>query len=165
MSEPTITIMGVGNILLSDEGAGVRVVERLEEHYEFPDNVRLIDGGVLGINLMGIISEADQLIIIDVIRCNETPGTLYRMEGDQIPKRVLKKDSMHQIDLLEALALCDAIDKTPPFTVILGIEPKDIETLSVELTPEIQSRLSDLTDLVLKELDRLQVPYKKKEKR
>ena len=162
MNESIITILGVGNILLSDEGAGVRVVERLQEQYEFPDNVRLFDGGVLGIKLMGIISESDHLIVVDVIRGNEKPGTLYRMEGDQIPKRVLQKDSLHQIDLLEAMTLCDVIDQSPPDIVIVGIEPKDIETMKVGLSQEIETRLNDLIDLVLEELDRLQITYKAK---
>ena len=76
MNSEHVMILGVGNILLSDEGFGIRVVEALEKRYAFPDNVSVIDGGVLGINLMGIISEADQLIVVDVIRNQGEPGNL-----------------------------------------------------------------------------------------
>ena len=70
-----ITIMGVGNLLLTDEGFGIHVVKLLEEHYEFPQNVSVIDGGVLGLNLLGVISEADQLIVIDAVKNGEAPGS------------------------------------------------------------------------------------------
>lgn len=155
-------ILGVGNILLSDEGFGVRVVEALEKRYDFPDNVSVIDGGVLGINLMGIISEADQLIVVDVIRNGGRPGALYRIDGEAIPERIRAKNSLHQIDFLESLTLCQALDKVPE-TVIIGVEPKDIETLSVDLTAATADRIDDVIQMVLTELDRLKVVYTEKE--
>ena len=156
-------IMGVGNILFSDEGIGIRVVEALEERYDFPDNVSVIDGGVLGINLMGVISEADHLIVVDAIRNKGNPGDIYRIDGKDIPERIRAKNSLHQIDFLEALTLCQALDKVPE-AVIVGIEPRDIETLAVELTPTTADRMDDLIQAVLAELDRLGVPYGEKER-
>jgi hydrogenase maturation protease len=162
MNTEHVMILGVGNILLSDEGFGVRVVEALEERYDFPDNVSVIDGGVLGINLMGIISEADQLIVVDVIRNGGLPGDLYRIDGDAIPERIRAKNSLHQIDFLESLTLCQALDKVPE-TVIVGIEPKDIETLSVDLTAATADHIDDVIQMVLAEMDRLKVVYTEKE--
>ncbi|OQY47417.1 MAG: hydrogenase expression/formation protein, partial [Desulfobacteraceae bacterium 4572_87] len=89
MNEKQITVLGVGNILFTDEGVGVRVLERLNEQYDFPSNVAMVDGGVLGMNLLGTISEADHLIVIDAVRNGQEPGTLYRLEGEEIPQRVL----------------------------------------------------------------------------
>jgi len=162
MNTEHVMILGVGNILLSDEGFGVRVVEALEERYDFPDNVSVIDGGVLGINLMGIISEADQLIVVDVIRNGGRPGDLYRIDGEAIPERIRAKNSLHQIDFLESLTLCQALDKVPE-TVIVGVEPRDIETLSVDLTAATADRIDDVIQMVLAELDRLKVVYTEKE--
>ena len=102
--------------------------------YQFDDDIQVIDGGVLGINLLGVISKPDHLIVVDAIRNRGNPGDLYRLEGDCIPERIRAKNSLHQIDFLEALTLCQALDKVPQ-TVILGVEPEDIETLSTELTP------------------------------
>jgi hydrogenase maturation protease len=85
MNDAHIMIMGVGNILFTDEGFGIRVVEELERRFVFPDNVSIVDGGVLGVSLLGVISEADQLIVVDVIRNKGVPGELYRLEGDAIP--------------------------------------------------------------------------------
>ena len=154
-------VLGVGNLLFTDEGVGIHAVQTLLEQYEFSQNVSIEDGGVLGINLLGIISEADDLIVVDAIRNGGAPGTLYRLEGDDIPKRILVKNSLHQVDLLEALTLCQALDKVPE-TVIVGVEPEDIETLGLELTPPVQKKMSDLIDMVLRELDRLGAGYHEK---
>jgi len=160
-NEKHIMVLGVGNLLFTDEGVGIHAVKTLLERYEFSQNVSIEDGGVLGINLLGIISEADDLIVVDAIRNGGAPGTLYRLEGDDIPKRILAKNSLHQVDLLEALTLCQALDKVPE-TVIVGVEPEDIETLSLELTPPVQEKMDDLIAMVLRELDRLGGGYHEK---
>jgi hydrogenase maturation protease len=158
MTSPHVMILGVGCILFSDEGFGVRVIEKMQELYAFPENVSLVDGGVLGIHLLGVISEADHLIVVDAIRNRGNPGDLYRLEGEAIPERIRAKNSLHQVDFLEALTLCRALDKVPR-TVILGVEPEDIETLSIELTATTQARMDDVIQMVLMELNRLHVSY------
>ena len=155
-----IMVLGIGCILYSDEGFGVRVVEKMERIYEFPENVLLVDGGVLGINLLGVISKPDHLIVVDAIRNKGKPGDLYRLEGDAIPERIRAKNSLHQVDFLEALTLCQALDHVPK-TVIIGVEPEDIDTQSLELTPPIQAKVDPVIDMVLSELERLGVTYKK----
>jgi len=154
MNGKHIMVLGVGNILFTDEGLGIRAIEKLMDRYEFPENVSIQDGGVLGINLLGVISKADYLIVVDAIKNGETPGTLYRLEGDEIPKRILAKNSLHQVDLLEALTLCQVLDKVPE-TVILGIEPKDIKTTGIKLTAPIQKKIGSLINMILRELDGL----------
>ncbi len=156
--KPQITILGVGNILLKDEGVGVRVVEYLCRRYDFAENVQIVDGGVLGIRLMGVIGNTDILIVVDAVCNRSAPGTLYRLADDQVPRRVLAKQSMHQLDLPEVLALCTAIDKNPR-VVVVGVEPNDITTMDVELTPAIAARIPDLAAMVLAELDALAVAY------
>ena len=155
-----VMILGIGCILYSDEGFGVRVVEKMEKLYVFEDNVLLVDGGVLGINLLGVISKPDNLIVVDAIRNKGNPGDLYRLEGDAIPDRIRAKNSLHQVDFLEALTLCQALDKVPK-TVIIGVEPADIDSQSLELTPAIQAQVDPVIQMVLAELDRLGVSYQK----
>ncbi len=158
---PHIMVLGVGNILLTDEGFGIRVIEKMQEEYTFPENVSVIDGGVLGMNLLGVISEADRLIVVDVIRNHGEPGTMYRIDNDDIPERIRAKNSLHQIDFLEALTFCRyGLDKVPE-TVIFGVEPEDIESYSVELRPLIRSRMDDMIEKVLEELRGLGVAYQK----
>ena len=148
-----IMVLGVGNLLFTDEGVGIHVIRKLEERYSFPENVSIQDGGVLGINLLGVISAADHLIVVDAVKNGGKPGDLHRLEGEEIPKRILAKNSLHEVDLLEALTLCQALDKVPE-TVILGVEPKDIESVGLELTLPVQEKMDDLIDMVLKELNR-----------
>ena len=151
-------VLGIGCTLYSDEGFGVRVVEKMQREYEFADNVLLVDGGVLGINLLGVISKPNHLIVVDAVRNKGEPGDLYRLEGDAIPARIRAKNSLHQVDFLEALTLCQALDHVPE-TVIIGVEPEDIETMCVDLTPVTQAKLDDVIAMVLTELDRLGIKY------
>ena len=157
-----IMILGVGNILLTDEGVGIHVIQKIAERYDLSPDVSLEDGGVLGVKLLGVISSADQLIVVDAVKNHGEPGSLYRIEGKDVPKRILAKNSLHQVDLLETLTLCQALDKVPE-TVILGVEPKDIETVGLELTPPVEDRVEELIALVLKEVARLGGEVREKE--
>jgi hydrogenase maturation protease len=159
---PEIMILGIGSILFSDDGFGIQVAQRIEKEYEFPENVLVVDGGVLGINLLGVISKPKHLIVVDTMRNKGKPGDLYRLEGDAIPERIRAKNSLHQVDFLEALTLCQALDNVPK-TVIIGVEPEDIQTLSLVLTPTLQSRVEAVVGMVLKELERLGVSYRRKD--
>lgn len=151
-----ITVLGVGNLLFCDEGVGVRVVEHLLERYVFPRNVSIVDGGVLGLRLLGVVSETDHLIVVDAIRNRKAPGTLVRLEGDEVPRRLYAKNSLHQVDLLETLSVLPALDHYPE-TVILGVEPEDIESMSLELSSPVQAAVAPLIGAVLQELERLEV--------
>jgi len=158
-NRPRITVLGVGNILFGDEGFGVKVVERLSRRYTFSDRVRLVDGGVLGVGLMGVIAATDVLIVVDAVRNQKPPGTLCRLQDQDIPKRILDKTSLHQVDLPEVLALCAAIDQQPETIVVVGVEPEDMTTLSLELTSTVNARVDDAMAMVLTELDRLGETY------
>jgi len=161
-SQPHITVLGIGNILLSDEGFGVRVIEKLYQEYDFPDNVSVVDGGVLGIHLLGVLSEARHLIVVDAVKNKQAPGTMYRLEKEELPERILLKNSLHQTDFLETLTLCQAIDKVPQTTVVLGVEPEDITTHSVDLTPAVAARVEDMMTRVIQELEMLGVTCRKR---
>jgi len=158
---PEIMILGIGSILFSDDGFGIQVIQRIDKEYEFPDNVLVVDGGVLGINLLGVISKPRHLIVVDTMRNHGKPGDLYRIEGDAIPERIRAKNSLHQVDFLEALTLCQALDNVPK-AVIIGVEPEDIQTLSLVLTPTVQAQVQPAIEMVLKELERLGVPYRRR---
>jgi hydrogenase maturation protease len=159
---PEIMVLGIGSVLFSDDGFGIRVARRIEREYEFPDHVLVVDGGVLGINLLGVISKPKHLIVVDTLRNHGRPGDIHRLEGDAIPERIRAKNSLHQVDFLEALTLCQALDHVPQ-TVIIGVEPEDIETLSLSLTPAVKAQVEPVIERVLAELVRLGVHYRRKE--
>lgn len=149
-----ILVLGLGNILLRDEGIGVRVVERMMRDYEFSDNVRIMDGGVRGIILMDPITEADHVIVVDAVINGHPPGTLYRLDGEDLRLSVAFKNSVHDMDLLETLCCCELVSGKRPEAVIVGIEPKDYQTdPSLEINPELLDRVPEMIENVLKEIE------------
>ena len=161
MNKEHITILGIGCTLYADQGFGVSVIEALQERYQFPDNVHPVDGGLVGVGLTGTIGQSDHLIAIDAIRNGGQPGDIYRLEQKQIFQRLAGKNHVQHVEFVEALAHCGALDD-PPQAVLLGIEPGDTKSVVCELTPELNSKIDDMIDRVLSELDRLGVKYFKK---
>ncbi len=153
MSQKQILVLGVGNILLRDDGIGVRIVEKLQRDYTFSPNVRLLDGGTLGLRLLEPISRADVLIVVDVIVCWQTPGTLERLPLADLRSRISIKNSLHQLDLMETLAHAEFLESLPE-TTIIGIEPEDTCSLNLELSDTIRDRREDMVSAVLEEIFR-----------
>lgn len=150
-SPPKITILGVGNLLLSDEGVGVHVVRELMR-MRLPSGVSVVEGGTEGFGLLNIITETDRLIVIDAVKGGASPGSIYRFDIDEIrdcPSGF--KTSIHQIGILEVLNLSRLIGHTPRTTVI-GIEPKSLE-MGMELSPEVKEKIPRIITLILEEIE------------
>ena len=153
-----VLVLGVGNILFSDEAIGVRTVEHLQQCASLPGNVELMDGGTLGIRLMDAIMGANEsplkralLIVVDAVLGGGEPGTLYRLEGEGLRESMSFRDSMHQTDLVDTLIYCDLAGHRPD-AVVIGMEPADYHTMEIGLTPVCQARLPDLAGKVVEEL-------------
>ena len=147
-----IVILGIGNILLSDEGIGVHVANELAKH-DLPSEVSVVEGGTDGFRLLNVIIEADRLIIVDALKGGAEPGSIYRFDvGDVRACPSGFKTSVHQIGILEVIDLSGLIGKTPHTTVI-GIEPKSLE-MNMELSPEVQQKVPKIIELVMEELKR-----------
>ena len=146
-----VLVLGVGNILFSDEAIGVRTVEHLQQCASLPGNVELMDGGTLGIRLMDAIMGCDLLIVVDAVLGGGEPGTLYRLEGEGLRASMSFRDSMHQTDLVDTLIYCDLAGHRPD-AVVIGMEPADYHTMEIGLTPVCQARLPDLAGKVVEEL-------------
>lgn len=147
-----ILVLGVGNILYTDEGVGVRCVEKLESEYEFSDNVTLVDGGTLGMRLMDNLLNCDTAIVLDAVLGGQEPGTIYRCTGDDLRKSIAFKDSMHQSDLVDSLIYCDLMGNRPD-AVVIGIEPHDYQTMALEVSEVLAARLDDMAGFALKEIE------------
>lgn len=157
-----IVVLGVGNILLKDEGIGVRVVEELERRYDFPEEVQVVDGGTQGLWLLSTIQRAEHLIVVDAVAAGGEPGTLYRLEWEDIPKGLRIKQSAHDSDLVEALNLCSLLDQAPKSVVVIGVEPADIQPYGLDLTESVAAKMEDLIGRVLSELKSLGIKPEKK---
>jgi hydrogenase maturation protease len=157
-----ITVLGIGCSLYCDQGFGVAVVQHLEQNFRFPDHVCLVDGGLIGVGLTGLIARSAHLIAVDAFHNNGQPGDIFRLDGNQIFQRFKTKNQIQHVEFLEALAHCQALDN-PPRAVLLGIEPEDTKTVVCTLTPALQKKMETVMEMVLSELDRLSVTYSKKE--
>lgn len=151
-SPPRILVLGVGNILYTDEGAGVRCMELLDRNYEFSDNVTLMDGGNLGMRLMDAIMNCEFLIVLDAVLGGDEPGSVYRLTGEDLRKSLAFKNSMHQSDLVDTLIYCGMIGNRPE-AVVIGVEPADYQSMAVELSPTLKERLAIMADVALKEVE------------
>lgn len=151
-----ITILGIGCPLLTDQGFGIHIIRQLECRYRFPANVQLVDGGLIGVGLAGVIGGSRQVIAVDAIRNGGKPGDIYRLEGRQVLERLKLKNHVQQVDFLEALAHCQVLDR-PPETVLIAVEPAQTDRTACELSPEVRAQTDAIMDLVLDELARLGV--------
>ncbi|MBA3014930.1 MAG: HyaD/HybD family hydrogenase maturation endopeptidase [Proteobacteria bacterium] len=145
-------ILGVGNILLGDEGVGIRVVEELENRYAFPEEIMVLDGGTAGIELLRYIEGRDLLIVIDAMRADLTPGTVFRVEDEDVPKRFMSRISPHQIGLSDLLAAGILTDQIPKRMILFGIEPESMTT-GIVLSDSVNGSVDKIITAILAELD------------
>ena len=122
-----ILVLGVGNILLSDEGIGVRIVEALEARYHLPECVEVLDGGTAGMELMGIMADRDHLILVDVVRSSQGPGNILILRDDEVPALFTRKISPHQLGLSDVLSALHLTDEFPQRLSLVGIVPESLE--------------------------------------
>ena len=146
-----VVVLGLGNILLSDEGVGVHAVNALIKQYIFTPPVEFIDGGTMGLDLLPLFQSRDRLLIIDAVDFGKAPGHIGVLEGDKIPSVLNPKLSAHHIGLSDILFAAKLMRETPPEVRLIGIQPKSLET-GLDMTPEIQVKLNTLIDLVLQKL-------------
>lgn len=136
-------VLGLGNMLMADDGVGLAALARLEDEWFAPRGVALVDGGTWGMNLLHIVEGADQLLILDAIDTGGVPGSIVRLEGTDIPRFLAQKVSPHQIDLREVLALADLRGMLPERILALGIQPQRIE-MSTALSPVVEANIDAL---------------------
>jgi hydrogenase maturation protease len=147
-------VLGLGNILMGDEGVGVRVIERLLERYEFPEGVQVMDGGTLGLDLLPFVEDASRLLVVDAVQARKAPGTLVRMVGSEIPVFLdASKVSPHQEGLQDLLAVATLKGYLPDEVVLWGAQVGSIG-VSLELSEDVASQVDILAGKVLEELSR-----------
>jgi hydrogenase maturation protease len=153
MSLPVTTtlVLGVGNLLLSDEGVGLRVVERLAATHELPASVQVLDGGTLGMDLLYYLEGIDNLLVIDAVETGAEPGTLVRLENDEVPAFLSVKISPHQIGVPDMLFAAKLKEMYPRNVVLLGIQPADL-SVGLELSPEVARQVDVLVGQVVDQL-------------
>jgi hydrogenase maturation protease len=147
-----VLILGVGNLLLKDEGIGVHVARKLMD-MDLPPYVEVVEGGTSGFDLLDDIEGRGKVVVVDTVQAGQPPGTLYRLSREDIEDRPKQRLSLHDIDMTDLLKLSDLLGvKKPAEVIIIGVEPKDMETASMELSPEVEAQISKVIELVMKEI-------------
>jgi hydrogenase maturation protease len=146
-------VLGVGNLLLRDEGVGVHVAQRLQE-MALPPEVEVVDGGTGGFDLLDDIEGREKVVIVDTVKGGQKPGTIYRLKPEDIDGGPKSSVSLHDVSVSDLLSLADMLGVKRPEIVMIGIEPKDMESADLELSPEIEAQVPRLIELVFKEIQK-----------
>lgn len=155
-----VLVLGVGNILLSDEGAGVRLANRLQEEYLIPEGVEVLDGGTCGLDLLPGIEGCDRLLIADAVSKEDlAPGEVFRRDLTGCPGYFRSRISPHQLGLSDVLTLAELSGTLPGSIVLFGIKPASLAT-GLDLSPEVRQGVSRLLEMVVLELCELGYPVR-----
>ena len=150
MDETQIAVMGIGNILMQDEGIGVHIIRELEK-YDFNPHIALIDGGNMGMDLLSFFYEYNRMIIVDAVDFEKEPGFIDTIENDDILALFTTKMSLHHLGLKDVLSYAKLLDQTPEDLCLFGIQPHKVE-MEIELSQIVNSRIHELMTLVLQKL-------------
>lgn len=149
---PSVVVAGVGNTLMQDDGVGVWVVRTIAKDYVLPPWVRLIEGGVVGMQLVYELCSAEQLLIIDAMNSEGAPGTIYRLDADSLLKGRRTYMSLHEVSVVEVLSVGEFLGLCPRVR-ILGVQPLEAASFGLELTPALQAALPRVVAAALRELE------------
>lgn len=143
-----IAVIGVGNILFADDGAGVYGVEYVRSNYTFEPEIELVDGGVLGLNLMHYFLEYDEIIILDTISIEERPGTIYHLPSEALLGLGNSRNTVHEIEVIQMIETGTLMGIETEVSVV-GIIPYDIESVLIDLSPAIKPNFTLWIDALL----------------
>lgn len=156
MTDPSILILGIGNLLWADEGFGVRCVEALEARWSFGERVTLLDGGTQGLYLLPWLEAADVLIVFDAIDYGLAPGTLKIVRNEDVPAFMgAKKMSLHQTGFQDVVATAELKGYRPAHMLLIGVQPQALEDFGGGLTPVVAAQVGPAVEIALTELSRV----------
>jgi hydrogenase maturation protease len=150
---PRTLVLGLGNILLHDDGVGVWVAESLARRFVFPPDVTVLEGGTLGLDLLPRLDGVERLLVIDAVKLGRPPGEIVRLEGDEVPAALDVKISPHQVGVQDLLAAARLLGSEPPRVVLWGMEPERLDP-GTGFSVSVKEALPRIETAVLDELHR-----------
>jgi hydrogenase maturation protease len=158
-----VLILGIGNLLWADEGFGVRAVEELHRLYEFPETVKLLDGGTQGLYLLDHVANADTLVIFDAVDYGLAPGTMKLFEDGDVPSFLgAKKMSLHQTGFQEVIASAELLGKAPAHLFLIGVQPVELEDYGGSLRPRVKAQIPAAIEAAVNYLHRLGIEARRR---
>lgn len=144
-------LIGLGNILMQDDGVGVHAVKEIEERFRFTPVIDIVDGGTLGLTLLPLIEGYARVLFVDAVEAGREPGEIVVREGEAVPAFLGSQVSMHQAGLADLMYAARLAGVMPPEVCLVGIQPQGIN-LGLETTALLQNRREDLIRAVLTRL-------------
>lgn len=145
-----VLVVGVGNILLRDEGFGPHVIKALDD-VEVPPSVELLDGGTAGADLLDFICNRQKVIFIDAVKADAAPGSIFRMTAENLTENLGQRVSLHEFGLVETLLMAKQLNCAPRQVILFGVTPKDI-SCGIGLSEELKAAVPRVIELLLNEL-------------
>lgn len=143
-------ILGIGNILLKDDGIGIHIVKQIEDE-KFPSTIEVVDGGTSTLDTLSYFLEYENVIVIDSLKAGYEPGTIYKIKPEEIKNYKRENLSIHDVQILDVVKLANMYGKHPDVT-IFGIEPKEI-SFDTEMTECMKMKIPEVINLIKKELN------------
>jgi hydrogenase maturation protease len=147
-----LLVLGLGNLLCGDDGAGVAAVELLQERFQPPADATVLDGGTLGLSLLPYVEDARDAILVDAIRADAPPGSLVRLEGHDVPLAAMERLSVHQVGVADLLGGAHLVGRLPQRLLLLGVVPETIE-LRFGRSASVEAALPDLVERIVTEAE------------
>lgn len=152
MSRTRIVVLGLGNLMRTDDAVGMLAVEQLRGDERLPVSVSLVDGGTLGLDLMYPLDGATHLLALDAIDSGAEPGTLLRFAGEEIADLPISK-SVHLLGFSDLIGAMRLTGSAPTEIVVLGVQPEKI-AWGTQLTPTVEAALPGLVESAIEQVER-----------
>lgn len=156
-----ILVLGLGNILLQDEGVGVHIVRKLENDYRFDPHIDIVDGGTMGMDLIPYFDHRKRVIIIDVVNFGKMPGYVQKLKDHEILTTITTKLSEHQSGLRDILSTLKLMEIEPDKIILFGIQPRSVD-MGLKLSSDLQPAIEKVLTLILNTLNNWGVNYQLK---
>ena len=137
-SNHKVVVLGLGNILMEDEGIGVHAANHLEGNYSFKPEIEIVDGGTSGLDLLPFFDTEKSILLIDAVNFDMKPGTVGVLEDDDILAQLDPKLSLHHLGLSDLISISELTDRKAKKLTLLGIQPESMENLDLEMTDTIK---------------------------
>ncbi|MDD5065036.1 MAG: HyaD/HybD family hydrogenase maturation endopeptidase [Phycisphaerae bacterium] len=147
-----VIVIGLGNTLMSDEGVGVRVVQKLLDFADSFPQINFVDAGTGGMSILHLIDERDKAFFIDCAKMGKEPGDIKKFTPQEIKSiKALSHQSLHEVDLIKIINMADKLGQCPAEIIIFGIEPQSVKP-GCELSKTVSDRLDEYVNTIHKEL-------------
>jgi hydrogenase maturation protease len=155
--QPPLLVIGIGNPLLSDDGVGLQLLEKIDEKFDH-DSVEFIDGGTQGIALLGRLENRQAIIFLDAVSLDAKPGTVHYLSKEEVLSIDSKQTTAHEGNATQILKTALLTGDLPKNISVIGIEPEKLKTdigLSETVTnalPEALELIENTINKILKEI-------------